>query len=125
MLTQRKGEQVADAEAAVKLMEERYEKPQDAGRLTDEFMTPIIVGPNHADGKFADGDTIILFNYRADRMREIAEAIGIKPPFETSVVPKDTALFCMTQYNAAFPMPLLFPPQVSLSCAMSSSNFDV
>ena len=111
MLTQRIGEKVADGEAAVKLVEDRY-NGVGGEKQTDEFLKPIIIGPDHEEGTLRDGDTMILFNYRADRMREIAEAVGIKPPFETSRIPKDFALYCMTQYNAAFPMPLLFPPQV-------------
>ena len=63
MLTQRKGEKVADAEAAVKLMEERYIKEGDE-KQTDEFMKPIVVGPDYEEGTFKDGDTMVLFNYR-------------------------------------------------------------
>lgn len=36
-----------------------------------------------------DGDTLCFIDFRADRMREINEAIGIKPPFETDVIPKN------------------------------------
>ena len=36
-----------------------------------------------------DGDTIVFIDFRADRMRQIVEAVGIKPQFETDVIPKD------------------------------------
>ena len=36
-----------------------------------------------------DGDTLCFIDFRADRMRQISEAFGIKPPFETDVIPKD------------------------------------
>ena len=36
-----------------------------------------------------DGDTLCFIDFRADRMRQINEAIGIKPPFETDVIPKN------------------------------------
>ena len=55
-------------------------------RQTDEFLKPIIVDK---EGCIQDGDTLIFFNFRADRVRQITEALGIKTQFETSVVPKD------------------------------------
>ena len=36
-----------------------------------------------------DGDVLCFIDFRADRMRQINEAFGIKPPFETDVIPKD------------------------------------
>lgn len=36
-----------------------------------------------------DGDTLVFIDFRADRMRQINEAFGIKPPFETDVIPKN------------------------------------
>ena len=38
---------------------------------------------------FTDNDTLIFIDFRADRMRQIVEAIGIKPQFDTDVIPKD------------------------------------
>ena len=38
---------------------------------------------------FLDGDTLIFIDFRADRMRQIVEAFGIKPQFETDKIPKD------------------------------------
>jgi 2,3-bisphosphoglycerate-independent phosphoglycerate mutase len=37
---------------------------------------------------FLDGDTLIFIDFRADRMRQIVEAFGIKPQFETDKIPK-------------------------------------
>ena len=36
-----------------------------------------------------DGDTLCFIDFRADRMRQINEAMGIKPPFDTDVIPRD------------------------------------
>ena len=36
----------------------------------------------------ADGDTLVFIDYRADRMREITEALGSKPQFETTRSPQ-------------------------------------
>ena len=95
------GQQSSDALATIG---ERY-----AADETDEFLKPIILGDN---SRIGDGDTLIFFNYRSDRMREINQALGIAPlPFEAAKVPKDISITTMTQYKAEYPFPLIFPPQ--------------
>jgi len=89
-------------EELVKYVETKYSEG-----ITDEFLKPIIV---NEEGLIQDGDTLIFFDFRSDRMREINEAIGLKPPFETEFIRKDLSLTTMTQYNAVFPFPNLFPP---------------
>ena len=37
----------------------------------------------------ADSDTLVFFDFRADRMRQIVEALGIKPQFDTDTIPQD------------------------------------
>ena len=49
-------------------------------------MKPIIL---NEEGLIQDGDTLIFFDFRSDRMREINEAIGIKPAFDTEFIRKD------------------------------------
>jgi 2,3-bisphosphoglycerate-independent phosphoglycerate mutase len=76
----------------------------------------------------ADGDTLFLFNYRSDRMREISTVLGrLDKPVDVDI-PKDlvrslrTVYFCdnlrtrqhittMSRYNAEFPFPVAYPPQ--------------
>jgi 2,3-bisphosphoglycerate-independent phosphoglycerate mutase len=100
-LVQGKGEASSDPLATIAT---RYEQGE-----TDEFLKPIIVDAN---GVIKDKDTIIAFNFRSDRMREIAQALGIAPlPLETAVVPKDIEIISMTQYKADFPFKNIFPPQ--------------
>jgi 2,3-bisphosphoglycerate-independent phosphoglycerate mutase len=53
-----------------------------ADKVTDEFIKPhAVVG---ADGKpvgpIRDGDTVVLFNFRADRMRQIVRALAFEEP---------------------------------------------
>lgn len=74
MLVSGEGEVTSDL---MKTVEERYAKDE-----TDEFLKPIIANP---DGIIRDRDTVICFNYRSDRMREISQALGAFPamPFET------------------------------------------
>ncbi|KAJ3304511.1 hypothetical protein HDV03_002720 [Kappamyces sp. JEL0829] len=82
----------------------RYEQGE-----TDEFLKPIVVD---AEGTIKDGDTLITFNFRSDRMRELAQALGISPtPFETAVVPKNIEIISMTRYKSDFPFKVIFPAQ--------------
>lgn len=37
---------------------------------------------------------MIFIDFRADRMRQIVEAFGIKPQFDTEVIPKDIVSGC-------------------------------
>ena len=48
--------------------------------------------------KFLDGDTLIFIDFRADRMRQIVEAFGIKPQFETEKIPKDIVSLQTARY---------------------------
>ncbi|VDL72814.1 unnamed protein product [Nippostrongylus brasiliensis] len=88
------------------LIRKRY-----AAQETDEFLKPIIF--NGEKGRVKDGDTLIFFNYRADRMREISEVMGMeryKDCKSSLPHPKDLQVLGMTQYKAEFPFPTLFPP---------------
>eukprot|EP00742_Colponemidia_sp_Colp-10_P003854 GILJ01004104.1.p1 GENE.GILJ01004104.1~~GILJ01004104.1.p1 ORF type:complete len:532 (+),score=69.97 GILJ01004104.1:48-1598(+) len=81
---------------------------------TDEFLKPIVLD---AEGLVKDGDTLVFFDFRADRMREIVEVMGSEflkgdRHFESEVPhPRQLNIYQMTQYNSAFPFPVLFPPQ--------------
>src|SRR6185369_13223247 len=96
----------ADAPAAV---ESAY-----ARGVTDEFMEPISVreSPSSAARVVAGGDSVVFFNFRADRTRELTRAF-FEDPFEgfaRSVHPR--VLFTtMTEYQAQFGLPAAFPPQ--------------
>lgn len=60
-----------------------------------------------------EGDTLVFFNYRADRMREITECIGMEKykDLQTKIAhPANLQVYGMTQYNANFTFPSLFPP---------------
>ncbi|PAV19914.1 cofactor-independent phosphoglycerate mutase [Pyrrhoderma noxium] len=93
------------AEDPIKAIEERYKKGE-----TDEFLKPIIVSED--EGRIKDGDTLFFFNYRSDRMREIATIFGVEDkPIEIEV-PKDLSITTMSRYNSDFPFPVAFPPQV-------------
>ena len=81
--------------------------------VTDEFMEPIsIVAPDGSHhGRIEDGDAVIFFNFRADRMRQIVTAFKDEKfdGFLRAVYPK-TSLITMNQYHEDFDLPVLFPP---------------
>jgi 2,3-bisphosphoglycerate-independent phosphoglycerate mutase len=98
------GPQVSDPVEAIRAAYERGE--------TDEFIKPLVVAKDgNAVAPFRDGDALICFNYRSDRMRQIVRALT-DPAFDgfpTShpKVPVGT----MTSYDATFTVPVAFAPQ--------------
>jgi 2,3-bisphosphoglycerate-independent phosphoglycerate mutase len=106
LLTQGGGETVNDA---AKEVENRYAKNE-----TDEFIKPIAIAGSDGNMRtIRDGDSVIFFNFRADRAREITRAFTFDDfeGFPRAVRPKLAAYVCMTQYDASFPLPVAFPPQ--------------
>ncbi|MBP1736639.1 MAG: phosphoglycerate mutase (2,3-diphosphoglycerate-independent) [Oscillospiraceae bacterium] len=85
------------AEDAVKAVQDSY----DAG-VTDEFVEPIICDPN---GVIQAGDSVICFNFRPDRAREITRCF-VDEMF-TKVERKNGFLpvhfVCTTEYDAEMP----------------------
>ncbi len=86
---------------------------------TDEFVVPCCIKTRHAEdnlhqGNICDGDSVIMFNFRPDRAREITRAI-VDPDFDgfdRGAVRKNITYICMTQYDASIPnVGIAFPPQ--------------
>ena len=79
---------------------------------TDEFMLPVAVTENGKPvAPMRDGDSVICFNYRSDRMRQIVRAL-IDPGFngfDVSPRPKLTVT-TLTNYDKTFDVPVAFPP---------------
>jgi 2,3-bisphosphoglycerate-independent phosphoglycerate mutase len=91
-----------------KEIENRY-----AQNETDEFVKPIAVATDGKMRTIQDGDSVIFFNFRADRAREMTRALTSDSfdGFARAVRPKLGAYVCMTQYDASFGLPIAFPPQ--------------
>ncbi|HEX7019614.1 MAG TPA: 2,3-bisphosphoglycerate-independent phosphoglycerate mutase [Gemmatimonadaceae bacterium] len=80
---------------------------------TDEFITPtVIVKDGQPVAPMHDGDAVICFNYRADRMRQIVRALT-QPDFDGFDVRGRPTLdvVTMTAYDRTFELPVAFPPQ--------------
>ena len=79
--------------------------------ITDEFIKPVVCDP---DGKIKGGDSVIFFNFRSDRAREITRAL-VDPDFTN--FKRKSGLFplhfvCMTQYDASMPnVTTAYPPK--------------
>lgn len=91
----------------VRFIEEAYARGE-----TDEFIKPAVVV---ADGKpvapMRDGDAVIFWNYRSDRMRQLVTALtgaGFDG-FETKGRPV-VKVATLTQYDPTFSLPVAFEP---------------
>jgi 2,3-bisphosphoglycerate-independent phosphoglycerate mutase len=79
---------------------------------TDEFITPVVLTDGGAPvAPMRDGDAVICFNFRSDRMRQIVRAM-MDPDFQgfdVSDRPRLT-LATMTSYDETFSYPVAFAP---------------
>ena len=99
-LTNGEGQRAATARDAV---ENGYLRGEN-----DEFLLPTLVDEN---GRVRDGDSIIFFNFRPDRAREITRAF-VDTDFQGfAVKPMRVFYTCMTQYDATLNAPIAFPSQ--------------
>jgi 2,3-bisphosphoglycerate-independent phosphoglycerate mutase len=105
LLTRAEGRPRLDAVAAIR---ESY----DEG-VTDEFMPPIVVIDQKEKplGSVQDRDSVLFFNFRADRARQLTRAFTEDDftAFDRGSR-LDIRFTCMTQYNAEFHLPVAFGP---------------
>jgi 2,3-bisphosphoglycerate-independent phosphoglycerate mutase len=82
--------------------------------VTDEFMKPIVIveDTDRPLATIADGDSVIFFNFRADRTRELTRAFTEEdfPFFDRGPRP-GIRFTCMTQYDRSFALPVAFGPE--------------
>ncbi len=81
-----------------------------ANEETDEFITPRII---RGGVRITNQDQALFFNFRADRAREISQALA-GPGFKEFSTPVKVAAenwITMTRYQKDFPFPVLFQPQ--------------
>jgi len=76
--------------------------------VTDEFITPKIIGNKPNMNQY---DCIFMFNFRADRMRQICDAMSNSDFEEFHVSDQHPELYTMTKYRADFSMPVMFNPE--------------
>jgi 2,3-bisphosphoglycerate-independent phosphoglycerate mutase len=81
--------------------------------VTDEFVEPIIVTRNGGPvATIKNDDSVIFFNFRPDRARQITRALT-EPEFKEFPVTDRPRLHfvCFTMYDATFKLPIAFPPR--------------
>lgn len=83
---------------------------------TDEFLNPIVFDQNKQQ-RIKDGDTVLFFNFRADRARQICRAFLEKDfsDFKKQDSPKIN-LVTMTEYQSDFDCEILFKPEKYKNC---------
>jgi 2,3-bisphosphoglycerate-independent phosphoglycerate mutase len=91
---------------------EAIKRSYEAG-VTDEFIEPITIVDqrNEPVGKIRDEDTVIFYNYRADRAREMTMALTdatLERPAR-SLAPLRLRYTTMTQYDKTFLHPFVLP----------------
>ncbi len=96
-LTGVNGMRAASAEAALEASYQRGE--------TDEFVRPTILGDT-----IKDKDSVIFFNFRPDRARQLTRAF-VDDPFDHFERKKvDVFFVCMTEYEEDIKAPVVYPP---------------
>lgn len=79
-------------------------KSYSAGK-TDEFVEPVLL---KSSGAIQPGDSVIFFNFRADRARELTSALTKQIPEITNSCPGLSAFAGMTVYDVKFNLPAAF-----------------
>jgi len=99
-------EKFSDPVAAVKTS---YDK-----KIYDEEFIPTVITDNGGQpvATIKSGDSLIFFNYRADRAREISK-VFVLPGFEKfpRTYLKDLYFVAMTEYEKDLPIEVAFPPE--------------
>ena len=95
------------APAAVDYIEERY-----AAGVTDEFIEPVSIAPAGSQRvRIEDGDSVIFFNFRPDRARQLTHALVDDEfaGFERSRRVADLHMATFTEYESGLPVHVAYP----------------
>jgi len=98
------------ADDPISAIEEAYRRGEG-----DEFIEPTVIS---GSAPLVDGDAMIFFNFRADRARQITNALtGADPTrfageLERKSPPKLSAFVCLTEYDAKFGLPVAFSSEI-------------
>jgi 2,3-bisphosphoglycerate-independent phosphoglycerate mutase len=76
----------------------------------DEFIQPTVMSGYRG---IAEDESILFFNFRSDRARQISAALGLDAfdAFDRGGA-RARRLVCMTEYDATYPFPVLFRPHI-------------
>ena len=88
-----------------------YDRHTEEHKDTDEFMEPLV--NSTCDGRIEEGDTVIFFNYRNDRAKEITIVLTQQDMPEQGMHTIPNLHYCyMTPYDSSFTgLHILFPKE--------------
>ena len=93
----------------VQAMQDAYNRGE-----TDEFIRPIVLLDEKSEpvATVKDNDIILMFNFRADRVRELTHVFTDEnwQEFDLNHRPKLAEYVTFTQYDKQFTLPVVFPP---------------
>ena len=82
--------------------------------VTDEFIRPVVIVDANAApvGPVRDGDSVVIFNFRADRARQLTRALAFDD-FDGFPRPNrpQVEVTTMTVYDRTYHLPVIFEPQ--------------
>jgi 2,3-bisphosphoglycerate-independent phosphoglycerate mutase len=92
-------------------------KQSYAQSVTDEFLIPTVIvdGAGQAFGPIASEDSLVFFNFRSDRMRQIIRAIVFDDfdGFDRPSRPTNLQVTTMAEYDPTFTFPVVFPQEAA------------
>jgi 2,3-bisphosphoglycerate-independent phosphoglycerate mutase len=95
-----------EADSAVEAVEDSYDRGE-----TDEFVDPTLIADQPA---LEDGDSVIWFNFRSDRARQLTRMLADIRSEEWAdkieTHPPDVEVVMLTQYDETFDLPVAYPP---------------
>lgn len=97
LFTKNTGEKYADAAAAI---DANYKNGKN-----DENIEPAVIGEG---GIIAENDTVVIFNHRSDRSRQL---LSLFSGAEGAQIPAGLTLLTMTQYQKDQKATVIFPPE--------------
>lgn len=83
--------------------------------VDDEFLVPcVITGPDDPPVQIKNEDTVIFFNFRPDRARELTRSLVEKEfkEFDRGKNPPLPYFVSMTEYDPGYPVHIAFPPKM-------------
>ena len=98
------------AESGEEAVRAAYERGE-----TDEFIKPTLVGD---EGRIRPGDSVVFFNFRPDRARQLTQKLAELP---------DLRITTLTQYREDWDFPVAFPPErpaVTLAAVLAERGLD-
>lgn len=103
MLVHSEGERAFDAVSAVRSSFLRG--------ITDEFIQPIVLEKDFGEpvASVKDGDVVIYFNHRGDRMRQLVKSLSVREESDPlSMTKPKIHSVCLTEYDRDFNLPVAF-----------------